>query len=314
MQPTDGHRYRTGDLIKAETLHHLRMAFPDVDVALPVRVLGNGSRNLVLEAASLVFRIAKSADALQGHLREMRLLPVLAPHLPIAIPEPRLQAAASPSLPYGAIGYHKLPGVSLGPEKLNDRNSVDIATQVASFLVSLHTFPSYGAPAVALPDVASREAGVRALRDTVLPPLSEALSADEYGTIVRWWGGFLKSAERLKFDPVIVHGDLWYENVLVDETAHRVVGVVDFESAAWGDRAQDFATLLHLGEHFMWLVQQSYRQATEINDPNLDKRIEMWWQMREFDGIANAIRMNDDIELLDGIRKLRAGPILKSDV
>ena len=33
----------------------------------------------------------------------------------------------------------------------------------------------------------------------------------------------------LDYSPVQIHGDLWYENLIIDEGCERLVGVVDFE-------------------------------------------------------------------------------------
>src|SRR5579885_3662575 len=42
------------------------------------------------------------------------------------------------------------------------------------------------------------------------------------------------------FPSYCCHGDLWYENVLMDDACRTVTGIVDFEAANVGDPAQDF--------------------------------------------------------------------------
>lgn len=48
-------------------------------------------------------------------------------------------------------------------------------------------------------------------------------------------------------DPVLIHGDLGPHNFAVDPETGRVSGVFDYEGAAFGDRAQDFAYMTLLG-------------------------------------------------------------------
>ena len=38
---------------------------------------------------------------------------------------------------------------------------------------------------------------------------------------------------------VLVHGDLWAENIILDKTLTRVRGIIDFELSAFGDNAKE---------------------------------------------------------------------------
>ena len=42
--------------------------------------------------------------------------------------------------------------------------------------------------------------------------------------------------------PSLIHGDLWHGNILVDNNA-RILGVIDWDTAVWGDPAMDFYIL-----------------------------------------------------------------------
>ena len=48
--------------------------------------------------------------------------------------------------------------------------------------------------------------------------------------------------------PVIVHGDLVPEHVLLNEPAERLAGIIDFGDVALGDPAQDFSGFWSYGE------------------------------------------------------------------
>jgi aminoglycoside phosphotransferase (APT) family kinase protein len=96
----------------------------------------------------------------------------------------------------------------------------------------------------------------------------------------------------------------------VDEGATRLTGVVDFEDAALGDPAQDFATLLHLGESFAARVNAAHAAAGGVLDATFAYRRRRLWELRELEGLAFAIRTADAAEIADALAKLRRGPIL----
>ncbi len=302
---------------------NLRAAFPELDV-VTTRVLGGGFRSLVVETdGGVVFRIARNQDAADGYAREALLLPAIGPRLPVAVPDPRWSAGPSESFPFGVMGYPKLRGRPLQPRDLAASNAARIARDVAAFLVALHRVPPRDVTALGLPDLSDpgdREAGWPRLRDNVMPALRAVLPPGEYDALERWWDVFLGDDAMRRYTPSLCHGDLWYENILVDDrgaaegAATSVAGVVDFECAAVGDPAQDFATGLHLGAPFARAVLQAYRELGGVLDDGVEHRVRRWWEAREFDGLAFALRRDDAAEFHDALRKVRAGPILSRAV
>ncbi len=298
---------------------NLRTAFPTLDVAT-ARVLGSGFRSFVVETdGGVVFRIARNQDAADGYAREALLLPAVGPLLPVAVPAPRWHAGPSESFPFGVLGYLKLHGRPLQPRDLVAGNAARIARDVAAFLVALHRVPPRVVTALELPDLSDPgdwEVGRPRLRDDVTPALRGVLTPHEYATVERWWDGFLGDDAMRRYTPSLCHGDLWYENILVDDRGAAVgdpatvSGVVDFEGAAVGDPARDFATQLHLGAPFVHAVLQAYRELGGIPDDGVAYRVRRWWEAREFDGLAFALRHDDAAEFRDALAKVRAGPIL----
>jgi aminoglycoside 2''-phosphotransferase len=287
----------------------LQTVFPALGPVTPCRILGAGFRSLAVETAEgWVFRIRKHPQAEAGYAKEARLLPALGPHLPVAVPAPRWVAGPSARFPGGVLGYPLLPGTPLQPAHLTPASGPRLATEIAGFLRALHRFPV--AEALGLPSPDSEMAGWAAMQATVLPALRGLLAAAEYQTVARWWAAFLADPALRAYPPALVHGDLWYENILVDDAGQRIVGVVDFEDAAVGDPAQDFATLRHLGAPFADAVLAAYRAAGGTLDPGFAHRLQRRWELREFDGLQFALQIEDAAETADAIRKLRAGPIL----
>jgi aminoglycoside 2''-phosphotransferase len=287
--------------------------FPQLEVA-PLRHLETGFGSIVVETADgVIFRLARHEWAAAGHAREAKLLPVLRDRLPLAVPQPRWYVEpGTPGIAYGAIGYRRLPGTPLSPERAEELGKETLTRQIAAFLLALHRFPAEEAEALGVPPADRDEDGLRAFRDEVLPPLENALAADEYRIVRAWWDRLLADPEIRRFRPTLRHGDLWYDHLLVDERSGRLLGVVDWEAAALGDPARDFAVQYHLGDEFAEATLAAYAAQGGDVDKSLRHRIRRQWELREFGGIRAAVELNDDEEFVDAIRKLKTGPLLAS--
>ncbi len=292
----------------AQISQALRATFPELSEIMPLCLLGDGFRSIAIETADgHVFRVAKNSSATSGHLKELELLPLLRDAVSIAIPEPVWYAEPSALFPFGVVGYTKIQGQPLTPTRLRPTNVKQIAADIAGFLRELHDFRIEKLTASISPiNAAARQS----LRDDVLPTLRNRLTVSEYQTVTRWWEALLCDNRMHCYTPALQHGDLWYENILTDDAAETVVGVVDFESAAVGDPAQDFATQRHLGDEFANRVVDAYLAAGGALDADFPHRMQRLWELREFDGLQFAIRFDDAEEFEDSICKLRNGPVL----
>ncbi len=289
----------------------LRATFPELCVVTPLCVLGEGFHSLAVETGDgHVFRVARNREATEGQAREAALLPALHAWLPVAIPEPRWHAGPSEHFPFGVIGYAKVPGIPLDPSRLTQANLYGVASALAAFLHALHRFPAADALAAGVPGHDARGVRLEALRADALPSLRCALSRDEYRSVERWWGEILSDPAMALKAPVLCHGDLWYENVLVDDACRTVTGIVDFEAANVGDPAQDFATLRHLGNLATGAVIKAYCALGGRLDATFAHRLQRYWELREFEGIRFAVVHADEDEVADVLRKLRGGAVL----
>jgi aminoglycoside phosphotransferase (APT) family kinase protein len=295
----------------ADIERRLSVLFPGLAVA-PLRQFDVGFGSVVVETSDgVIFRVARHATAAEGHAREARLLPALQGRLPLAVPDPRWRVErGSPGFPHGAIGHRRLAGTPLSPVVLASIGTASVARQLAAFLRALHCFPVQEAEQLGLPHADHEPDILRAFRDEVLPPLREALAPEEYQTICVWWERLLADPKMWDFTPTLRHGDLWYDHVLVDELRGRLVGVVDWEAAALGDPARDFAAQFHVGEEFAEATLAAYDEQGGQIDQGLRHRVRRQWELREFGGIRTSVELNDREELQDAVRKLRAGPIL----
>jgi hypothetical protein len=155
----------------------LRQAFPNLELG-PLRLLAHGFGSVAVEDGRHVFRIARTKRTAQNHGREVRLLPRLAPLLPVLIPLPRWRIESSSSFPHGAIGYEKMSGEQLSSDHLAtlSRKLIDDVTQ---FLVRLHEISHGGLTDVELRGPKAVWSDIHELHRRVLPLLSNLLTASE---------------------------------------------------------------------------------------------------------------------------------------
>ncbi|HKN98224.1 MAG TPA: phosphotransferase [Pseudonocardiaceae bacterium] len=182
-----------------------------------------------------ILRFARNADVAAAHRREAALLPKLAAGVSFRVPEPDFFGSWGEGRT--CIGYPLIEGRGL--------TEADGWRALAGVLRELHSFPVEVARSVLdrAGTVAEWRSGYRTLWADVESLVLPALDADLAGAVAAEFAAVL--AGDWDFQPVLVHGDLAPEHVLVDDSG-RVVGLIDFEDAAVGDPAIDFAGLLPL--------------------------------------------------------------------
>ncbi len=290
----------------------LQCAFQDLPAIESLHKVGDGFGSSVLEVeagGAFMFRLGRHAASAHGYEREWRLLPALAPRVPLAIPCPRWYAAPCKNFPFGALGYPKIAGTSLHPRHLTASTRPRLIDGIARFLVALHAFPTFEAVSLGIP-LWDAQAEARAQEADTLMLLRERLTPVEWARVAAWLQEFQRDPVMLDSQPSLIHGDLWYENVLVNQDATALEGVVDFESARVGDIAQDFATLRYLGDDFAAAVLRAYTLAGGRPGPNIAQRVERFWEYREFPTLLHLWQIGDLVELEESIHKLCTGPIL----
>ena len=150
------------------------------------------------------------------------MLPVIRVRLPLAVPEPRWVIERSDEFPYGVSGYPMLPGPPLTEAMFDERNAPSLAHDVAELLLAMHAIPAAELEGLGLPGPAPRVGHYHMLRDETAPALRERLTTAEYERIDAWWESFLHDPRVHDFEPGLSHGDLWYENMLVDDGARAL--------------------------------------------------------------------------------------------
>ena len=227
----------------------LRAQFPEWSELPVVPFAHGGTDHFIYRLGDeLQVRLPKHAPSTGQVEKEQRILPRLAPHLPVAVPEPIARGEPGEDYPFTWGVYRWLPGEP--PRKA----SVALARDVASFLHALQQVPvegegpvnSRGAP-LARRDRAFRESLAR-LGDEV--DCAAVASAWDAALAAPEWDGA----------PVLIHGDMLPANLLV--RGGRLSAVLDWGIFGAGDPACDYLIAWSL----LAPVRDAFRSAAGIDE------------------------------------------------
>lgn len=184
-----------------------------------IREIQEGWDSVVLEVdGEWIVRVPRREEVREWVRREARLLPELAPVLPV--PVPRFEVVEDRDDMF-FVAYRKLPGKALRDPP------VSLAAAFGRFLAALHGFR----PSVELP---RHEVPIERFRGEVLALLEQG----ERRRAEAMFGQQTTAPET-----TLIHGDLGPAHILHDGSS--VTGVIDWSDASLGDPALDFAWLLH---------------------------------------------------------------------
>lgn len=205
---------------------------------------------LVLEGA-WVMRTPRNARAAEKLAKETRLLPKLAPALPVAIPQFE-HVSRNPDF----VVYRLIEGTPLRDED---------PAGVRAFLDALHAFD---VGPIDLPRPDWLEAWRENVDDVFRPVVLPLLDPDERPRAE----ALLAETETLTgFERTLVHGDLGPSHLLVRDG--RLAGVIDWAGAELGDPAIDYSWLLN-GPFPDWDVDDELRRRALVYH-----RLGPWWEV-----------------------------------
>ena len=207
-----------------------------------VASLGTGWDNAAyLFGESAVFRFPRRriGAALIG--REIALLPLLAPHLSLAIPLPRFAGQPTASYPWPFAGSELIAGRTACAVDLSDQSRARLAVPLARFLRGLHAVEEAPLMERGLTgDTIGRldpDRCVRATRER-LPALVVAGVSD-----APQWAGWLEKNPPVPApanERCVVHGDLYARHIVLGADS-MPVGIIDWGDVHLGDPALDLA-------------------------------------------------------------------------
>jgi aminoglycoside phosphotransferase (APT) family kinase protein len=203
--------------------------------------LGTGWDNVAYRVnGQWVFRFPRRKVAVPLLENETRILPRLAPHLPLRIPEPVWHGHPEADYPSPFAGYALLPGVTACAVAWTPGERLRNAAALGGFLRALHGIPVDDETLARGPGDELARADVRKRAPMILERLEkvEAAHPDVDGRAIRAWMSRLVDAPPWERRACWVHGDLYARHLLVDEH-HTVTGVFDWGDVHLGDPAID---------------------------------------------------------------------------
>ena len=202
----------------------------------------------------LLVRMPVYAGSADQAASDARWLPVLAPHLPVAVPVPLAVGVPDDTYPFPWSVVSWLPGETPTGDNVAPAR---LAADLAGFVSALHAVDTTGGP---VKTGIARGTPIRGWDPYVREAIDEAGDRIDRTRVLEAWEDCL-AAPDWDGDPVWIHGDLLPGNLLVDEG--RLTVVIDFGALGLGDPAPDlqpaWSTLLRE-------VREEFRQAVGYDD------------------------------------------------
>jgi aminoglycoside phosphotransferase (APT) family kinase protein len=198
---------------------------------LPIaRVPSSGTVNAIYRLGSdMAVRVPRVAEWARDLEKEQRWLPELAPHLPLAVPEPLAQGRPGEGYPWNWAVYRWLEGEEWAGDRVRDL--CEAAVDLAQFISALQRIDATDGPSDQPADrgrpLAERDVAVRAA-------IAASHGLIDIGAATAAWDAAL-AAPVWNGPPVWIHGDLLPGNVLV--ARGRLSAVIDFGALSVGDPA-----------------------------------------------------------------------------
>lgn len=236
-----------------------------------------------------IFRFPMRQAVEQMLFVERAILPALAPHVMLRIPQFEFNGTPDADFPFHFAGYEKVPGV-LGTELESSRIHWEtVAEQLGRFLTTVHAFPVSEAKRLGLQTTLIEDyfENVRATSLELLPSVQQAAPGLPIGRLRR----YLEQLRPLPAAPwrlALVHNDLAAEHVLLAADGSVVTGVIDWGDVGIADPTVDFVGLhAWRGDDFVQAVLRHYDGP--VDERVLD-RLRPWSRFRVIQDIEFGFR------------------------
>ncbi len=226
---------------------------------LPVKqVVSAGTDNAMYRLGDdMVVRLPRLPGGAGQVAKEQRWLPRLAPHLPLAVPEPLAEGAPGRgyALPWGVFRW--LDGDDLHTAPLDPAGLAHAAVELGRFVAALRKADATGGPPSWRGGPLADDEHVRAAIRDLDADADGALDGDGATTA---WEDALR-VPRWDGVPVWLHGDLLPGNLLA--RGGRLGAVIDFGGLGTGDPAAD---VLAAWAVFDAGTRPLFREAARVDD------------------------------------------------
>lgn len=211
--------------------------FPALEVHSLRRLAEGWDNSVWLVDERYAFRFPHREVAIPGFERELEVLPKL-PGLPLPVPRPVFVGRPSEEFPWPFFGSEVLSGVEAGDAQLDEAARIEVGLGLARFLRALHAVELD----IALPLDANGRADMRRRARLAREQLAEVERLGAWRAPPRV-EELLEEAQRLPppEPPLLVHGDLHFRHLLVDDGAASAV--IDWGDVCRSDPAIDLPLL-----------------------------------------------------------------------
>ena len=248
-----------------------------------------------------IFRFPRFEPVKFDLQKEIRLLPSLAKHMTVQIPDFEY---VDREVPY--VGYKKIDGV---PIVDCDLSSDELARQVASALVEIHSFPPDRAVELDVLKIDWKKDYAdfySKARKIAIPHLDE----ETIKLATALFDSFLTDKRNFNFLPSLIHRDLSGEDhILCDPETNQLVGIIDWEDSCIGDPAIDFTGLHYdCGPEFTKKVLAHYEEMGGRGpkvDPTFWERNIFYHRVGHFHSIIHGLNTNDQEILNLGVKEVK---------
>ncbi|WP_054970696.1 phosphotransferase family protein [Alicyclobacillus ferrooxydans] len=136
------------------------------------------------------------------------------------------------------------------------------------------------------------ETGLQAFTDHIMEDVVPLLNAPTGNSVTREITAFLGEKQHFDFQPVLIHGDLSPEHILVNKETGEI-GVIDFGDSGIGDPAYDV----------MDELMPSY--GGQI-DGSFQARQRFYRRLAPFHSVLHGVATGDEALVSDGLREVVA--------
>lgn len=281
----------------------IRIAVPELRVRSVTPML-DGWDYIVLDVNDeFIFRFPRRADVLDQLEREKQLLPQLAPHLSVKIPQFEFISEGG-DLPF--VGYRKIQGVPMDRSSLGDSPEISsLITQMAQFISELHNATSSilvptGTPTYSAEGWRSMYFDLFQKSNALVAPL---LPPSVNTRLFEFWESYLIDENNFIFEPALMHHDLSVNHILVDGNNMTLEGVIDWGDVAVGDPAIDFVGFVwEHGRDLTEAVLAKYRR--EIG-PNFWYRVDFYAKIAPVWDIIYGVETRNDSHVQAGVAEFK---------
>lgn len=243
--------------------------FPDW-ARLAITPAGHGTDNRMLRLGDdFVVRLPRTPGTAADVAKEQKWLPRLAPHLPLAVPEPIALGRPSDDYPFPWSVYRWVDGTELNPDHVEDPTG--LGRRLADFVRAFHGIDLWGEerrePLLSYRGGSLRGPSQWTSRNFAACRELEGLDLD-LTSLERVWHEAMELDEP-SVPHTWMHTDLKPSNLLVQDGA--VVGVIDFGGLSVGDPTCEHAATWDLPPG----ARHAYADALDL-DTNTRLRARAW--------------------------------------